>query len=251
MPTNSSPTYIVSGRITNLQNVPLEGLVVRVYAWRPNASAIPLAGEMTTSADGKYQITFAGQQAADDEDGKVAVLHIMIRVFADKKFLGKSQAKQLTKRRLNIDLKLDHQVPEPNEPEHKIQGMVRDALGNPLPDIPVRAFDRYLRTEHFLGEDLTNSKGHYEISYSAEKFRARKKENTDLVVKAFDDRVTSPILFSAPPVAELDLIIPEDILPSLSLFERIMQVLIPQLGGLKVTKLVRGAKHATEGRKAA
>ena len=67
--------------------------------------------------------------------------------------------------------------------------------------------------------------------------RKREKGSADIVVKAFsgDDAplVVSTVLFNAPPYAELDLTIPAEALPPLSLFEKIARKLAPVLEDLK------------------
>jgi hypothetical protein len=60
MATRSSPKYNLSGRITNLQDEPLEGLVVRAFDQDPRTPDNPLGEEVDTNAEGHYTIRFTG-----------------------------------------------------------------------------------------------------------------------------------------------------------------------------------------------
>ncbi len=50
----------------------------------------------------------------------------------------------------------------------------------------IRAFDKDLRAEQFLGEAVTDTNGEYQISYAAEQFRRAEKHTADLIVRIFD-----------------------------------------------------------------
>ena len=94
-----------------------------------------------------------------------------------------------------------------------VRGTVNTSDGQPLSGAVVRAFDRDLRQEQPLGEAVTNE-GKYEILYSDQQFRRAEKGSADLVIKAFaaNDSLlaASPVLFNAPPSANVDLTIPAE-----------------------------------------
>src|SRR4029453_12531784 len=81
----------------------------------------------------------------------------------------------------------------------------------------------------------------YEIRYSSRQFLKAEKRSADVVVKAFATDgsllAVSPVLFNAPPSAEVDLTIPAETRQPPSLFEKIEQSVKPLLNGLGVQEL--------------
>ena len=79
------------------------------------------------------------------------------------------------------------------------------------------------------------------------KFLKAEKGSADLVVKVFaaDGSLlaASPVLFNAPPSAEVDITIPAEVRQPPSLFEKIGQALEPLLGRLKVEELEEDKRH--------
>ena len=58
MATQPDPKYTLTGRITNSQGEPLEGLVVRAYHQDPITPSAPLGEQVLTDAQGRYKISF-------------------------------------------------------------------------------------------------------------------------------------------------------------------------------------------------
>ncbi|MGH9929231.1 MAG: neuraminidase-like domain-containing protein, partial [Pyrinomonadaceae bacterium] len=149
----------------------------------------------------------------------------------------------------NTEVVIEVAISAASKPEEPfvVRGKVRDVDGNLLVGIVVQAFDKDLRSEELLGEATTNNAGEYEIRYSDQQFSRAEKGNADLVVKAFtaDNAllVASPVLFNAPPSAEMDLTIPVENWQPLSLFEKIEGALVPLLGDLKVDALEEDTEH--------
>jgi hypothetical protein len=127
-----------------------------------------------------------------------------------------------------------------------VKGRVHGLDSSRLPNVTIQAFDRDLRSEEKLGEVQINN-GHYEIRYAAEQFLSAEKDSADLVVKALAANgsllVASPVVFNAPPLAEIDLTIPADALQPATLFGKIGQSLEPPLKGLKIEELEEDDKH--------
>jgi hypothetical protein len=128
-----------------------------------------------------------------------------------------------------------------------VRGSVHTSDGAPYTRGLVRAFDIDLRSEQALGQVATDKAGGYEIRYAAAQFRRLEKASADIVVKAFDAEgallVASPVLFNAPAVARVDLVIPAETLAPLSLFDRIARDVAPLLGELKAEELEEDARH--------
>jgi hypothetical protein len=82
-----------------------------------------------------------------------------------------------------------------------VRGHVRKADGSPLIRAIVRAFDKDLRHDERLGEEVTDGSGRFEIAYTAEQFSKAEKKRADLIVRVFDQEdqelIASDILFNA------------------------------------------------------
>jgi hypothetical protein len=130
---------------------------------------------------------------------------------------------------------------------YTVKGTVRFFDGFPAVGVIVSAFDRDLRSEQVLGQSQTNSLGGYQIDYGADRFLRAEKANADLVVRTFaasgSSLVASPVLFNAPIVAEVDIVIPAEIVQPPSLFEKIGHALAPILDGLTIVALEEDQEH--------
>ncbi|HUG67047.1 MAG TPA: neuraminidase-like domain-containing protein [Pirellulaceae bacterium] len=237
--------YIVSGRITNQQDEPIAGLVVRAYDQDPKTPDNPLGEPAVTDADGRYRIDFT------EQDFKIGGMEsggpdVFIRVFAGEELLGESPVTRNAGRSITIDLQVDYAV-DPNEPPRRAFGVVRDAEDQALLGVMVRAYDRDLRSEQPLGKSSTDKQGAYEVRYFARQFRKREKDAADLVVKAFaesgDLLVASDVWFNAPMEAEVNLTVPADVVEPSSLFERVGRAVRPLLGNVKVEDLDEHERH--------
>jgi hypothetical protein len=128
-----------------------------------------------------------------------------------------------------------------------VGGMVRLADGSPAAGVKVSAFDRDLRTEQLLGQSTTGKDGSYRIQYSGDAFARAETGGADLVLKAFAAdgslMASSPMLFNAPPSAEIDLTIPAESLLPPTLFEKVGQALTPLLGKVRISDLEEDAQH--------
>lgn len=134
---------------------------------------------------------------------------------------------------------------------YAVGGTVRLADGSPAAGVKVSAFDRDLRTEQLLGQSTTGRDGSYRIQYSGGAFAKAETGGADLVIKAFaaDDSLlaASPVLFNAPPSAEIDLTISEKALLPPTLYEKVGRALTPLLGKLRVANLEEDARHQDVG----
>lgn len=107
MAKNSSQAYSLSGRITDQQNQPIEGLIVRAFDQDPQTPENPLGQAATTDVEGNYSISFT------DKDFKVGGVEsggpdVFIRVYAGDQFLGESPVKRNSKKTIKIDLKVEY-----------------------------------------------------------------------------------------------------------------------------------------------
>lgn len=134
--------------------------------------------------------------------------------------------------------------PEPEYPpnnEFLVSGRVRLPNRYPVEACTVRAFDRDLRSEQFLGESLTDESGSYHITYTKEQFKRAEKGTADLVVRAFNPvgkpLSESAIHFNAPPEARIDLELSEMTPVEPSEYERLVSLLTPLLEGISLSGL--------------
>ncbi|MDJ0786773.1 MAG: hypothetical protein QNK05_08180 [Myxococcota bacterium] len=67
-----------------------------------------------------------------------------------------------------------------------VSGRVRDDVGAPLPGLRVRAWDKDLIFDDYLGEDTTDAEGCFRIEFTDEAFRSIVDENPDLYLRIFD-----------------------------------------------------------------
>lgn len=115
-----------------------------------------------------------------------------------------------------------------------VSGQVRHQDGAPLGRMTVRAFDKDLRDEEPLGEETTtDDNGQYEIAYTVEQFSRAEKHRADLIVRVFSPEgrqiAESQLLFNAPPVARVDVVVRPQPPMRLSEYERLLADLAPLL----------------------
>lgn len=121
-----------------------------------------------------------------------------------------------------------------------ISGSIRTETGGPALGATVRAFDKDLRHEQILGEVvITETTGHYEIAYTADKYRRAEKKTADLIVRAWDEndnlRAESEIRFNASDNERIDLTfgpVPVRETPRLSELEQLQKSVAPVQEGV-------------------
>lgn len=120
-----------------------------------------------------------------------------------------------------------------------LSGLINNETGGPAMGATVRAFDKDLRHEQFLGEVVTETSGRYVITYTANQFRRAEKKTADLIVRAFDAdgnlRAESAIHFNARDEETIDLTfapIPTVERPRLSELEELQAAIEPIREGI-------------------
>jgi len=128
-----------------------------------------------------------------------------------------------------------------------VKGQVQLVNGKPEVGVLVQAYDRDLRSEQLLGEQRTDSAGHYEISYTAGQFARAEKGSADLRVSASNadgrELVSSPISFNAGPAATIDLVIGGAAVLGPSEYELLLAAITPVLQGLSPAQLTEDDKN--------
>lgn len=218
-----------------------------VRAFNTDGRSEDRLGEATTSQDGNYEIRYSAEQfrrSTSDRGGAnliVRVYNSQEQVIATSPTIGNVRSEETT------DIVVVQEQPAPEEIRFVVKGSIRLADSSPASAVMVSAFDRDLRNEQLLGQTQTDTKGFYQIAYSARQFRKQEKGSADLIIKAFAASgsllAASPILFNAPSVAEVNLTIPAEVQRPSTLFEKIQQALQPLLEGLQIEELEQNEQH--------
>ena len=199
--------YNLSGSITNHQNKPIKGLIVRAFDQDPKTPENPLGMEAITDSKGYYSINF------EAKDFKIGGLEsggpdVFIRVYDSVELLGESPVKRNSKKTIKINLKVQYEEQESNEPVQRVYGLVRDEYGEPLNGMTALAFDRDLRNEQLLGSASIKD-GKYEIQYHKTQFKKAEKDAADIVVKILNPKKeelhVTPVFFNAPDELEVNI----------------------------------------------
>jgi len=160
-----------------------------------------------------------------------------------------------------INAEVDSQRPEQEPIETKelfiVRGQIHQTDGGPLGVGEIRAFDADLRSRQELGKGAWDAEGRFEITYKAESFARAEKRSADLTFQienqaglpmesfklfALQDgrrvAVEAPqIVFNAPPVATVEIVIGDGEFRGPSEFERYVTELTPVLQGVPFAEL--------------
>jgi hypothetical protein len=185
-------------------------------------------GQASTDKSGRYRITFPAtlHRKTNHEIGGP---ELFVRAFnAQGLMLGQSRTVPNAGPSTELNLTASDDL-------RSVSGTVVDETGRPLPGLRVCAFDRDLRQEEPLGQDMTDGQGRFQISYTAAQFRRVEKAIADLRVRVLSadgksELATSATVFNAPAQAQVDLTIGADKLNTDSEWERYGRELAPLLG---------------------
>ncbi len=227
---------------------------LRVEAWDKDRIFKDLAGSAVTDTEGTFRMKLDDSVFKGSLAGRK--LELFFKVFDDGGLIQSTEnSVSWTPEKGTSDIiivvELAQRQPQPQPqpqtpttPESsplEVRGTVRFFSGDPAAKITVLAFDRDLRSEQLLGQTQTDDKGFYSVRYTADKSSKNERGTADLVVKAMNPNgsllVSSPVLFNAPAIAEVDLIIPTGVLLPPSLFEKVQRELTPLTAGLKIEEL--------------
>ncbi len=237
-PKDSIPQFAVHGIVSYPNATPGANLTVAAFD-RDVASADAL-GEAVTDARGNFRIEYTAAKFRRSSREKGGA-DIYLTVYGPHKQL---LLKTKTSRDSPADLRLN--VTLPRNPS-VIRGIVTNAKGSTLANLPVRAYAVERRSEEPLGHSLTTADGRYEISYLAR----GANDVLNVVVRVFAAGakadgvalVKSAVIFNAPPVTECNLAIPAAALPPPSLFEDTAKRLQLALKDLDLERLAEDERN--------
>jgi hypothetical protein len=128
----------------------------------------------------------------------------------------------------------------------KVFGTVRGDLQQPLAGVPVRAFDKDIRSEQLLGETKTNPQGYYEIYYTLQQFAITDLQAADVLVRTYTPNGTvqkeSSVYYNAPQSLQVDINLSARPYTGPSDFERMQTAVRPFIGELQLSFLTENDK---------
>jgi hypothetical protein len=138
-----------------------------------------------------------------------------------------------------------------SQPGNFVQGIVSGANNQKLAKLLVKAFDRDMRSEAFLGECLTDRQGKYKISYLAEQFNLAEKETADLLMRVFTaggkhllfETDLEEVRFNAADNETIDIVIRGEIPAEENDFDSIVREISGLIGKVKINELRDDDEH--------
>lgn len=115
--------------------------------------------------------------------------------------------------------------------DNLVLGRVADQLNRPLPNLMVQVFDKDMRREELLGENVTDRDGKYEITWLHSQLSGRGKKEADILIKVFTGEkktllFTSDIdtvRFNATPREEINITIETAINPEVVEYDQLVK----------------------------
>lgn len=241
----------ITGRVIDRQT--RSGVAgLRVESWDKDLLVHDHIGSAVTDAEGAFQIEVEDSQLKNIFIDRKPDL--FFKVFDDGRLLRSTEDSVLWNVDRATDVVIEGDFLSPKRSISRVpaqapevHGTVRLADGLPAGGFAVIAYDQDLRRQHELGKAETDAQGLYRIHYTLDQVQPLEAGSADLVVKAFskDGTVlaTSPVLFNASTVTEVNLTIASDVLPPDPLFDKIESVIKPLLGDLKLEELDETDEH--------
>lgn len=226
-PRNEDKNFVVYGTVTYADGSPAEGATVIAYDHDDSGKDI-LGQPVVTTATGSFSISYreADFRKSKKEIGGADVIVCVYNAKQELLFTSKKKNNAPAKYELNITLPAEQFV---------VRGKVTDANQKPLANMTVRAYERDLRQEEFLGKTATDAWGNFRFVIASDKFRkadSMKPLRPELIVRVFDEGETklaeSPRVRPEDHEVVIDLIAP---VSRLSEWEILAQEIIPLLVG--------------------
>ena len=244
-------TSILSGKVISTEtNKGLRN--VRVEAWDASRDNERRLGSARAKEGGVFSVAFTPNAQALIREKK---LTLELRVVHDGQLVRIEPPVSWSYGARADGLALHAQLDREGgdlEGARSVTGTVTVALTKqPAAGVVVRAFDRDLRSEEFLGEDRTDKDGHYAISYTRAQFARAEKDYADLLVRVFDrdgkellyEPEVENIVFNAGAMERFDIELTREVPEALTEFERLLAILEPLLGDTKLVDLEENDNH--------
>lgn len=235
----------VRGQFRRPDGRPAAGVLVRAYDH--DLRGENFLGEIHTDEQGNYEIAYSEEQFRRSGQERGGADLIVRGLDAAGAVIASSRELKDAPPQAVVDILVREQAALASDAPLIVRGQIRLADGTPFAGVLVHVYDKDLRSEELLGEMNADRDGRFEIGYSAAQFTSAEKGAADLLVKAMrpDGTVLAAgeILFNAPPLAEVDVVVPADAWQPPTLFEKIRAALPPLLQDLKVEQLEENEEH--------
>src|SRR5579859_2796576 len=239
-------TFHMSGRVLDHKSR-LGAAGLRVETWDKDMISDDMIGHAFTDELGAFQIEL--DELKLNELFVERRPELLFKVFRDEALMsepGESVCWNPEIGETEIIIEVAASTPKKHEGSDRrgsfvVKGQIRQVDLIPFVGAVVRAFDKDLRSEEFLGEAVTDREGRYQITYYAEEFRRAEKKSADLIVQVYgrDEQMhaSSEVLFNAPLEATVDLVVGGGVYRGPSEYEQLVTALDPILEGVKPANL--------------
>jgi hypothetical protein len=114
-----------------------------------------------------------------------------------------------------------------SEALNTVSGTIYDAFNVPVPNLPIQIFDKDLRTEQLLGQVVTDTNGHYSVSYDVTKFADSEYKTADVFIRivAAGIFLQSPVYFNVSANFVLDFKVDNTPIKELNEFDALVQII--------------------------
>ena len=216
---------------------------LRVEAWSIEALVnVPLSSAITDE-NGRFELTFT-QAAAPALLERNPVIYL--KIFQESQLVtGNYDDKRWNVSEITeeIELLVNSNDSKNSKSVYTVSGTVYDVKLMPINNIQVKAFDKDLRTEEYLGEAYTNKEGKFSITYRAPAFEKNEYQSADILMRVYQkekvvfETGVDDILFNAPKDAIINIYLKESISAEISEFENYTNILKPLAGNLPFDEL--------------
>ncbi|HKO41664.1 MAG TPA: neuraminidase-like domain-containing protein [Pyrinomonadaceae bacterium] len=176
---------------------------LRVQVWHRGPEKDDSLGEVLSGAEGYFAIEIDRAKVGTKKD---ALRDLYLKIFAGERLLRDSRKQPVPDWKPGTPLVVEvNRRPVPNEEEKKpyiVSGEVVKPDGAPLPNYPVKAFDRILCDWRLLGEARTDDLGRYQITYDPASLLSWGKNRADLKVEVRDPKAAAKVLAASPLILE-------------------------------------------------
>ncbi|MBS3777238.1 MAG: hypothetical protein KGY70_18730, partial [Bacteroidales bacterium] len=230
--------YRINGRVIDQTGKGVEGL--RVEAWDKDLIFNDFLGSAETDSNGRFDIEF------DESHFREIFLDrrpdLFFKVFDHDELIINTKDSVLwnfEKGEKEIEIRVD--IPAPDQ-IFRVKGIICEQDGSPVAGATVKAFDKNIKSETFLGETTTGKAGRYEIAYAAEKFIRSGKRQPDLIVRASypngeELASTKQPFYNAGKIQEVNLIAGHEKYKGPSEYKQCLKTLTPLLKDNELSEL--------------
>ena len=213
-----------------------------VEVWVKNTTQDFLLGNATPDAEGDFSITYAEEDVAAIPGTPGPLVYV--KIYQDNQLIKNTVENPMAILRNTLpDITITANE-DAGLSTNVVKGIIATPKGRGIADLVVRAYHKTTRTEVFLSEGKTNTKGAYIIYCNQAEVEARRTAaHVDLQVKAFtggkekDALITSPLIINALPLEIINLSVGEEAYRGLDIYTAIHEDLEDSVTATALTDL--------------